>query len=113
MVNPQTCMDWFPQDLEFVVELKFTESNEQTAKKLLQSLYGNNELLPGLRIQSIHCRAHGLGQIGSSMLLDKVTEAYEEFRAKVTDLIGKDWNQRLNTQGESPEDSIKKINHKD
>jgi len=113
MKESTKCMDWFPTDMEFVVELQFTRSNEETAAKLLQSLYGDNELLPGLKVMSIHCKAHGLGQVGSQMLLDQVQEAYLEFQEKVQNLIGKNWNERLNSNGESPYDSIQKINHRD
>lgn len=105
----QKLMDYFPTDMEFLVELKFKNPNEETANKLLSSLVGNNELLPDLQVQAIHCRASSTGQVGSKMLLDGVTEAYEEFKLKVNNLINKDWNDRLQTECEVAE--CGKISH--
>lgn len=108
MEEQNKAMSFFPTDKEFVVELRFTKPNEDSAQRLLAALY-HGELLPDVVVERIHCQAHSAAQIGTEALLDGVTDAFLDFKARIDALCKDDWNRRLDTNGEDPAQSIKSI----
>lgn len=55
MDRNDSLMDYFPENNEsFIVELKFTKDNNETAAKLLRCAMRDEELLPDLKIDKLY-----------------------------------------------------------
>ncbi|MCD8208963.1 MAG: hypothetical protein LUD72_13575 [Bacteroidales bacterium] len=91
-------MAYFPIGRPFIVELKFTEANEETAKKLWKSLIsfkGGEELLPNLIVTKVWYKDIGSGDVVAQRVADKlgematyiadyITSRYEQLRKELT-----------------------------
>lgn len=81
-----TLMGFFPENESFIVELKFTKDNNETAKKLLRSAVNGFELLPDLVVSKLYRGIETINtvtNIKKREVFDEMVKALEQFKQDV------------------------------
>lgn len=81
-----TLMGFFPENESFIVELKFTKDNNETAEKLLRSAVNGFELLPDLVVSKLYRGIETINtvtNIKKREVFDEMVKALEQFKQDV------------------------------
>lgn len=81
-----TLMGYFPENESFIVELKFTKDNNETAEKLLRSAVNGFELLPDLVVSKLYRGIETINtvtNIKKREVFDEMVKALEQFKQDV------------------------------
>lgn len=81
-----TLMGYFPENESFIVELKFTKDNNETAAKLLRSAVDGIELLPDLVISKLYRGIETINTVANIKkreVFNEMEKALEQFKQDI------------------------------
>lgn len=83
-----TLMGYFPENNEsFIVELKFTKDNNETASKLLRSAVKGEEILPDLKVDKLYRSVETIGTVTNIKKRDVLNETIKAIDNLKNELI--------------------------